>query len=366
MTDLDSRTVGGASGAPPPGWYPDAFGDTRWWDGAAWTGHVQGPVAVEPVPEPVVEVVALPVAAAPVIAPVIAPVVTSPEGPADEVYANSFDAVVAQRVEADAAEAAAAAVAAARDPEPDHPEVHLPPVVPTGHVTPSRAADLDGPRRVGSVVLLAVAAPLALWGAVSLLAVVLRGSDALSLLGTPLALVTLVGGGWVSFYAVLALQRGERAELPDPLVDLAEDVADADRRVHVLIGLAVVVVAVSYAVGPLVDEEPVAQQAAPIVAVAAPKGFTPVADEVAYRLKPATTKGCAKGSTCRTVEIVALVPCTDVSAVVVFRDRFGGGLGTALLSTDAPPVGKPVALKAQVRDTGATQASVASIRCGTV
>lgn len=25
----------------PPGWYPDAQGVTRWWDGAAWTDHVQ-------------------------------------------------------------------------------------------------------------------------------------------------------------------------------------------------------------------------------------------------------------------------------------------------------------------------------------
>lgn len=28
----------------PPGWYPDPYGHAplRWWDGQAWTGHVQG------------------------------------------------------------------------------------------------------------------------------------------------------------------------------------------------------------------------------------------------------------------------------------------------------------------------------------
>jgi hypothetical protein len=26
----------------PPGWYPDGVGNTRWWDGTGWTGHVQG------------------------------------------------------------------------------------------------------------------------------------------------------------------------------------------------------------------------------------------------------------------------------------------------------------------------------------
>lgn len=26
--------------APPPGWYPDAQGRQRWWDGSAWTSHI--------------------------------------------------------------------------------------------------------------------------------------------------------------------------------------------------------------------------------------------------------------------------------------------------------------------------------------
>lgn len=30
------------TGEPAPGWYPDGRGSTRWWDGRAWTEHVQG------------------------------------------------------------------------------------------------------------------------------------------------------------------------------------------------------------------------------------------------------------------------------------------------------------------------------------
>jgi hypothetical protein len=33
----------------PPGWYPDAQGATRWWDGTQWTQHTQPPAAPEPV-----------------------------------------------------------------------------------------------------------------------------------------------------------------------------------------------------------------------------------------------------------------------------------------------------------------------------
>ena len=31
---------------PPPGWYLDAAGQSRWWDGTRWTEHV--PPVVEP------------------------------------------------------------------------------------------------------------------------------------------------------------------------------------------------------------------------------------------------------------------------------------------------------------------------------
>ncbi|MFL6090922.1 MAG: DUF2510 domain-containing protein [Aeromicrobium sp.] len=36
----------------PAGWYPDAHGTVRWWDGAQWTDHVRGPVADSPAATP--------------------------------------------------------------------------------------------------------------------------------------------------------------------------------------------------------------------------------------------------------------------------------------------------------------------------
>lgn len=38
--------------SPQPGWYPDNYGVTRFWDGQRWTDHTkpppQGPVPVQP------------------------------------------------------------------------------------------------------------------------------------------------------------------------------------------------------------------------------------------------------------------------------------------------------------------------------
>lgn len=37
---------------PPPGWYPDSHGTTRYWDGSAWTEHTQAAPAVPSVRPP--------------------------------------------------------------------------------------------------------------------------------------------------------------------------------------------------------------------------------------------------------------------------------------------------------------------------
>ncbi len=49
MTDPTASGYNAASQpAVAPGWYPDANGQQRWWDGTAWTDHVAGPVAPQP------------------------------------------------------------------------------------------------------------------------------------------------------------------------------------------------------------------------------------------------------------------------------------------------------------------------------
>ena len=35
----DVLRAAGAIPPPPPGWYPDAAGGVRWWDGQRWTEH---------------------------------------------------------------------------------------------------------------------------------------------------------------------------------------------------------------------------------------------------------------------------------------------------------------------------------------
>lgn len=44
-----SAAAGQASAHPPPGWYPDPWGASprRYWDGAAWTGHVDSASAYQ-------------------------------------------------------------------------------------------------------------------------------------------------------------------------------------------------------------------------------------------------------------------------------------------------------------------------------
>ncbi|CAM3988148.1 DUF2510 domain-containing protein [Smaragdicoccus niigatensis] len=40
-----------AGGTTPPGWYPDQYGQQRWWDGYAWTDHVQAQTQFVPQPK---------------------------------------------------------------------------------------------------------------------------------------------------------------------------------------------------------------------------------------------------------------------------------------------------------------------------
>lgn len=43
MENAGATTTAGEQ--PPPGWYPDPQGQTRWWDGSAWTAQTQSVTA---------------------------------------------------------------------------------------------------------------------------------------------------------------------------------------------------------------------------------------------------------------------------------------------------------------------------------
>lgn len=47
-----STTIGQVTAPVPAGWYPDAEGNQRWWDGNQWTDHVvRTPHPVPAVPQ---------------------------------------------------------------------------------------------------------------------------------------------------------------------------------------------------------------------------------------------------------------------------------------------------------------------------
>lgn len=300
---------------PGPGWYDDGTGQTRWWDGAAWTQHVA------PLPEPAAAV-AEPVAAA---------------GPAEPLRPGAPDPVRTSVAET----------------RPDLPAEDRAPDVPVTEQTFVPASFLTEQT---------FAPQMAYAGGSSAPAASPSGTSYLHHTPEPAA-VPAAGGS--RFGGVGAPTRGAMAGL-----EHAKVVEPSGPGKGWLIALAVLVVLGAIGLtawrifGP--DDKP---QARPEVVAAAvqsaapkgdlPRGFTAVGEVGGFKLG----KACATGGSCRTVQIAARSTCKRLSALVLFASATGNRLGSDVVAAKNVKVGKPATLQAVISARGGTTVRVSSVVC---
>ena len=300
---------------PGPGWYDDGTGQTRWWDGAAWTQHVAPEAAAEPAAASVAE----PAAAAPAAA----------AGPAEPLRPG------------------------APDPKPSLPAEDRAPEVPVTEQTFVPASFLTEQT---------FAPQMAYAGGSSAPAAAPSGTSYLHHTPEPAA---VPAAGASRFGGVGAPTRGAMAG-----VEHTKVVESSGPGKGWLIALAVVVVLGAIGLtawrifGP--DDKP---QARPDVVAAAvqsaapkgdlPRGFTAVGDVGGFKLG----KACATGGSCRTVQIAARSTCKRLSALVLFASATGNSLGSDVVAAKNVKMGKPATLQAVIPAGGGTTVRVSSVVC---
>lgn len=289
---------------PGPGWYDDGTGQTRWWDGAAWTQHVA------PTPEP--SVPAAPDARAEASEPLrpgapdpkvgLPPEDRAPDVPATEQTFVPSSFVTEQSFQPQLAHAGAGAASAAsitsylaQSPEPA--------AVPGGGG--SRFGGVAGPTRGGLAPI--EHTPIVVSSG--------RGRGVLIALGVLFVLGVLGLTAWRIFG-------------PD----------NAPKATPEVVAAAV-------------------QSAAPKGSL--PKGFVAAGEVGGFRV----LKECPSAGSCRTVQLAARTTCKSLSALVLFAGSYGQRLGSDVVQARNVKAGKAVTLKAIIPAAGATKVRVSSVVC---
>lgn len=310
---------------PGAGWYDDGTGQTRWWDGAAWTQHV-------------------------------APAAAAPEAPSTPATPAAPEPAAA------AAVAVAAAVEPLRpgapDPRPAVSREDRAPEVPATEQTFVPESFLSEQ---------AFMPQLAFAGASATSSPTIPGGGATSFLhhtpdapaaGVPSAGASRFGGAGVP----------QRVGFAGP--EHTRVVESSGRGKGWLIALIVLTIVgiigltVFRIFGP--DDKP---KATPSVVAAAvqsaapkgdlPKGFTEAGDVGGYKL----LKQCGDGGSCQTLQIAARSTCKRLSALVLFASATGNRLGSDVVAATNVKAGKPATVRAVIGADGATAVRVSSVVC---
>ncbi|MFC6239450.1 DUF2510 domain-containing protein [Longivirga aurantiaca] len=288
---------------PGAGWYDDGTGQTRWWDGAAWTQHVAPEPAVAP---------SAPEAAAPAPAEPLRPGTPdprhplphedrAPEAPAQQTFVpDSFLSEQAFVPELAFAGATASSPAGAGG---GSSFLHATPEPAGGGV--SRFGGVSAPGRAG-----------------------FAGPE-----HTPVIVSSGRGKGWLIALLVLTV-------------------------------VGVIALTAFRIFGP--DNKPAATASVVAAALesAAPKGelprgFTPVGDIGGFKL----TTSCADGGSCQALQLAAKSTCKRLSALVLFAGPSGNRLGSDVVGARNVKSGKAVTVRAVIPANGATMVRVSSVVC---
>ena len=289
---------------PGAGWYDDGTGQTRWWDGGAWTQHVApAPAATSSAPE---------TPPAPASEPLrpdtattrrsLAPEDRAPQGPSTEQTFVPESFLAEQTFVPELAYSGAQPAAAGGTSYLHHaPE------------TPADAV-IGGGSRFGGA---AVPARMGFAGPEHTRIVESSGR----------------GRGWLIALAVLTIVG--------------------------IVGLTAFRI-----FGP--DDKPAATPGVVEAAVESaaprgelPRGFTAADDVSGYRI----VKACADGGSCRTVQLAARSACQRLSANVLFASQNGNRLGSDVIAAKNVKAGKAVTLRAVIEAPGATIVRVSSVVC---
>lgn len=163
-------------------------------------------------------------------------------------------------------------------------------------------------------------------------------------------------------------QAGGTFAAPLPSSSLSTGGGGGPRTGVIVLAVIIVLALAGVGVWRYISGPPKAQASPDVVASAVtaptgklPAGFTAHDDTAGFKVMPA--KGCASGTSCRTVKLASRTACSRLSALVLFATSTGNRVGSDVIAAKNVKAGKAVSLLASVRPAGGDIVRVSSVVC---